>query len=216
MKARSKIGSALHLFFLTLSIGNCLSQTSRSGNGYSPDLGVQGEPSGDDCFSHISRLCPPTTIKLKIISNPPFSTGFQKAILRALKSLTLDKCCFKCEEFCHPNMYETRDCTKHDLTDTDHRIKLNITYVKKKADLIRYLKRSKVHIGFPVVVSETTDLYKGQDFVPAMEYTLVFLAVVSPGKVLLDAVLKSWPLLVATLLLTAIAGEICWGLVRNS
>ena len=82
--------------------------------------------------------------------------------------------------------------------------------------MIEMLKQNKVHLATPVFepinrrYSEFPFLklvdYPGTDFISTGQETKGL-------KVVLDAVLKSWPLLAVTLILTAIAGVTVWALV---
>ena len=81
------------------------------------------------------------------------------------------------------------------------------------------IKKNKSHIGFLVMNLAKTKRYSGFRFVYLMPYTMVFLVKtrkMDPGKILLDAVKNSWPLLVITILMTAVEGQITWALVRCS
>ena len=82
--------------------------------------------------------------------------------------------------------------------------------------MIEMLRQNKVHLATPVFepinrrYSEFTFVkivnYPGTDFISTEEETRGL-------NVVLDTVLKSWPLFAITLILTAIAGVIMWALV---
>lgn len=82
--------------------------------------------------------------------------------------------------------------------------------------MIEMLRQNKVHLALPVFepinprYEEFPFLklvdYPGTDFITTEDETTGL-------NVVLDAVLKSWPLLAVTLILTAIAGVIVWALV---
>ena len=82
--------------------------------------------------------------------------------------------------------------------------------------MIEMLRQNKVHLAAPVFESinrrysefpflKLVD-YPGSDFITTEDETKGL-------NVVLNAVLKSWPLLAVTMILTAIAGVIVWGLV---
>ena len=82
--------------------------------------------------------------------------------------------------------------------------------------MIELLRQNRVHLAAPIfepinrqygefVFFKLTG-YPGTDFITTDEET-------NKLKIVLDAVLKSWPLFAVTLILTAIAGVIVWALV---
>ena len=82
--------------------------------------------------------------------------------------------------------------------------------------MIEMLRQNKVHLAVPIFEPinrryiefpflKLVD-YPGTDFISTEEETKGL-------SVVLDAVLKSWPLLAVTLILTAIAGVTVWALV---
>lgn len=83
--------------------------------------------------------------------------------------------------------------------------------------MIEMLRQNKVHLAIPVFEPinrryiefpflKLVD-YPGTDFITTEDETKGL-------NIVLNAVLKSWPLLAVTLILTAIAGVIMWALVR--
>ena len=82
--------------------------------------------------------------------------------------------------------------------------------------MIEMLRQNKVHLAIPVFEPKNPRYrefpflklvdYPGTDFITTEDETTGL-------NVVLDAVLKSWPLLAVTLILTAIAGVIVWALV---
>ena len=90
------------------------------------------------------------------------------------------------------------------------------------SDLIRLVQEGKAHVGLPVVLDnfgENTASTKGTHIVKVLDHPgIEFIASSKTNKqalsVILIAVLQAWPLLLITMLLTAIAGVIVWALVR--
>lgn len=90
------------------------------------------------------------------------------------------------------------------------------------SDLIRLVQEGKAHVGLPVVLDnfgENTASTKGTHVVKVLDHPgIEFIASSKTNKqalsVILIAVLQAWPLLLITMLLTAIAGVIVWALVR--
>ena len=85
--------------------------------------------------------------------------------------------------------------------------------------MIELLKQNKVHIAVPIFEQQNNPQYTGfiffkLDDYPGTEYITVTDDETNALDVVLDAVLKSWPLLAVTLTFTAIAGIIIWALVR--
>ena len=94
---------------------------------------------------------------------------------------------------------------------------VNTTKFESEFELLQQLRQNIVHIALPIFedannrkYSEFTffklDDYPGTEFITT-EDDITTLTVV------MDSVLKSWPLLAVTLVLTAIAGIIMWALV---
>ena len=99
---------------------------------------------------------------------------------------------------------------------------IHIEYIPKtnRADsefgMIEMLRQNKVHLALPVFEPVNRRYikfpflklvdYPGTDFITTEDETKGI-------NIVLDAVLKSWPLLAVTLILTAIAGVIVWALV---
>ena len=86
-------------------------------------------------------------------------------------------------------------------------------------ELLQQLRQNIVHIALPIFedannrkYSEFTffklDDYPGTEFITTEDDTTAL-------PVVMDSVLKSWPLLAVTLVLTAIAGIIMWALVSD-
>ena len=86
-------------------------------------------------------------------------------------------------------------------------------------ELLQQLRQNIVHIALPIFedannrkYSEFTffklDDYPGTEFITTEDFTTAL-------TVVMDSVLKSWPLLAVTLVLTAIAGIIMWALVSD-
>ena len=86
-------------------------------------------------------------------------------------------------------------------------------------ELLEQLRQNIVHIALPIFedannrkYSEFTffklDDYSGTEFITTEDDTTAL-------TVVMDSVLKSWPLLAVTLVLTAIAGIIMWALVSD-
>ena len=90
------------------------------------------------------------------------------------------------------------------------------------SDLIRLVQEGKAHVGLPVVLDnfgENSANTKGTHIVKVLDHPgIEFIASSKTNKralsVILIAVLQAWPLLLITMLLTAIAGVIVWALVR--
>ena len=83
--------------------------------------------------------------------------------------------------------------------------------------MIELLRQNKVHIALPIFEKIPNRQYSEFPFFklddhPGTEY-ITNESQESVLSVVLDSVLKSWPLLAATLVLTAIAGIIMWSLV---
>ena len=106
----------------------------------------------------------------------------------------------------------------YDCSYNSRDIRYNVTTnrVDSEFRMIELLSQNRVHLAAPVF--EPIDRryrefpfvklvdYPGTDFITTEDETKGL-------KVVLDAVLKSWPLFVVTVILTAIAGVIMWALV---
>lgn len=83
--------------------------------------------------------------------------------------------------------------------------------------MIELLRQNKVHIAAPIF-EPTNRRYSEFPFFKLVDYPgtdfITTQVEIDRLSVVLDAVLKSWPLLAVTLILTAIAGVIMWALVR--
>ena len=84
-------------------------------------------------------------------------------------------------------------------------------------EMIELLRQNKVHVALPIFENPENrkyidlpffklDDYHGTEFITTEDDT-------TPRTVVMDSVLKSWPLLALLLVLTAIAGIIMWALV---
>ncbi|CAH3195201.1 unnamed protein product [Porites evermanni] len=88
------------------------------------------------------------------------------------------------------------------------------------SDLIGLVQEGKAHVGLPVVLDnfgENSANTKGTHIVKVLDHPgIEFIASSKTNKqalsVILIAVLQAWPLLIITMLLTAIAGVIVWAL----
>ena len=113
---------------------------------------------------------------------------------------------------------------KYILVECGYAIKLEYQVSTRKFEsefeLLQQLRQNIVHIALPIFedannrkYSEFTffklDDYPGTEFITTEDDTTALTAVV------MDSVLKSWPLLAVTLVLTAIAGIIMWALVSD-
>ena len=101
----------------------------------------------------------------------------------------------------------------------DQEIKLLqiLTEGENETDVLNHLENKKAQFAFPVVSSSKESMYRGYKYLPLLPYpsTVFLVKEKPPGDIMFNAVLKAWPLLVVTLLLTAIAGVITWGLVST-
>ena len=116
-----------------------------------------------------------------------------------------------------------RDALFRYIYDCGSNYKINYRVKTFRVDsefgMIELLRQNKVHLAAPVFepvnrrYSEFPFLklvdYPGTDFIRTEDETKGI-------NVVLDAVLKSWPLFAVTLILTAIAGVIVWALVSFS
>ena len=109
------------------------------------------------------------------------------------------------------------------LTECGYYLKLeyqvSTTKFESEFELLQQLRQNIVHIALPIFedannrkYSEFTffklDDYPGTEFITTEDDTTAL-------TVVMDSVLKSWPLLAVTLVLTAIAGIIMWALVSG-
>ena len=154
-------------------------------------------PSSDDsdCTDFEEAVnCPQRVISSQAL-NPPFTENeVAEGILTSVMQYILDQCC-------------------------DKKVEMETSDAENETQIFNHIKKNKSHIGFLVVNPAKTERYSGFRFVYLMPYTMVFLVKtrkLDSGKILLDAVKNSWPLLVITILMTAIAGQITWALVRCS
>ena len=94
---------------------------------------------------------------------------------------------------------------------------LDTLKVDSEFGMIELLRQNKVHVAVPIFENPTNrryskfpyfklDDYPGSEYITTVDDT-------STLTVALDAVIKAWPLLAVTIVLTAIAGIIMWALV---
>ena len=92
----------------------------------------------------------------------------------------------------------------------------NTSRVDSEFQMIELLSQNKVHLATPIF-EPINRRYSEFPFVKLVDYPGTdFISTEEEAKglnVVLEAVLKSWPLFVVTLILTAIAGVIMWALV---
>lgn len=97
-----------------------------------------------------------------------------------------------------------------------HRRYLNVNHEFEMIDLLR---QNKAHVAFPIFEQAPNRQYREFPFVKLDDYPgTEYITKVDDDRVLnvvLNSVLKSWPLFAVTLVLTAIAGIIMWCLVGN-
>ena len=91
---------------------------------------------------------------------------------------------------------------------------------RNQEEMLQDMEANKSDIAFPGIVPSTATQYGRYRFLRLMTHPgSVFLANKrneDATKVVLEAVMKSWPLLVVTLLLTTIAGVIVWVAVSET
>ena len=109
----------------------------------------------------------------------------------------------------------TVECGYH----TKNEYKLGTWKVGSEFGMIELLRQNKAHVAVPIFEQPTNRRYSELPFFklgdyPGTEY-LTIEGKQSALSVVLEAVLKSWPLLAVTLVLTAIAGVIMWALVST-
>lgn len=95
--------------------------------------------------------------------------------------------------------------------------KIITSRIDNEFEMIDLLRQNKVHIALPIFEHPTSRRYNEFPFLkiddyPGTEY-IIARDDVSAMTVVLEAVVKAWPLLAVTMVLTAIAGVIIWALV---
>ena len=100
----------------------------------------------------------------------------------------------------------------------DYRVRFNPKTIRVDTEfrMIELLSQNRVHLAAPVF-EPINRQYSEFPFVKLVDYPGTdFITIEDETKginIVLDAILKSWPLFVVTLILTAIAGVIMWALV---
>lgn len=96
-------------------------------------------------------------------------------------------------------------------------IKLLAQKTSSEFEMIEFLRQNNAQIAVPVFDSEINRRYSNFNFYKLHSYPgsefIILQDETDTLDIVLDEVLKSWPLLVITLVLTAIAGVIMWVLV---
>ena len=92
--------------------------------------------------------------------------------------------------------------------------------VDSEFGMIELLRQNKVHVALPIFEHPSNRRYSEFPFVklddyPGSEY-ITTEDDTSTLSIVLDAVLKAWPLLAVTMVITAIAGIIMWALVSKN
>ena len=92
--------------------------------------------------------------------------------------------------------------------------------VNSEYEMIALLKQNKVHVAAPIFEPKGDRHYSEFPFFKVVDYPGTDYITTEEGNnkisYVLDAVLKSWPLLAVTLVLTAISGVVMWALVSLS
>ena len=106
----------------------------------------------------------------------------------------------------------------HCWTPSSEHCEIETLKMQNELEMLELLKQNKVHIAIPVFEHPSNRLYdeffflKLDDY-PGTEY-ITTEDDTSTLNVVLESVLKAWPLFAVTIVLTAIAGIIMWALVR--
>ena len=111
--------------------------------------------------------------------------------------------------------YITIECGWHHIHPTHY--EMDSMQLSSEFEMMELLRQNKVHVAVPIFEHPTSqqnsefpffklDDYPGTEFITTEDDS-------SALSVVLDAVLKAWPLLAVTMVLTAIAGIIMWALV---
>ena len=89
--------------------------------------------------------------------------------------------------------------------------------VNSEYEMIALLRQNKVHVAAPIFEPKGDRHYSEFPFFKVVDYPGTDYITTEEGNnkisYVLDAVLKSWPLLAVTLVLTAISGVVMWALV---
>ena len=90
---------------------------------------------------------------------------------------------------------------------------------KSEFELLEQLRQNIVHIALPIFKHANNHKYSEFTFFKLDDYPRTEFIITEDDTtaltVVMDSVLKSWPLLAVTLVLTAIAGIIMWALVSD-
>ena len=99
-------------------------------------------------------------------------------------------------------------------------LKMKLNRADSEKEMLSQVKNSEAHVGYPMILSSISLRENGIKFLPMIEYPGAVFLVTSVGvdseTLVLEAVFKSWPLLLITVLTTAIAGIVAWVLVSKS
>lgn len=109
------------------------------------------------------------------------------------------------------------------LVECGYYIKLNYQVSTRKFEsefeMLQQLRQNVVHIALPIFEDANNPKYSGFTFFKFDDYPGTEFITTEDDTtaltVVMDSVLKSWPLLAVTLVLTAIAGIIMWALVSG-
>lgn len=112
--------------------------------------------------------------------------------------------------------YITIECGWYHAIHPTH-YEMDSMQLSSEFEMMELLRQNKVHVAVPIFEHPTIqqnsefpffklDDYPGTEFITTEDDS-------SALSVVLDAVLKAWPLLAVTMVLTAIAGIIMWALV---
>lgn len=103
---------------------------------------------------------------------------------------------------------------------TDENTFYESLYADSEVGVLELLRHNTVQVALPIFEPSTNRRYSEFHFVKVHDYPgtdfIAPEAKTNGMDVVLDAVMKSWPLLAVTLILTAIAGVIMWALVGFS
>ena len=96
---------------------------------------------------------------------------------------------------------------------------IHTSKVNSEFEMLELLRQNKAHVAVPIFEDPTNRRYGEFPFLKLVDYPgTEYITLEDNHSVLsvaLDAVLKAWPLLAVTIVLTAIAGIIIWALVGN-
>ena len=97
------------------------------------------------------------------------------------------------------------------------KFQIDTSKVNSELEMLELLRQNKAHVAVPIFEHPTNRLYGEFHFLKLDDYPGTEYITLDDNhsvlSVTLDAVLKAWPLLVVTIVLTAIAGIIMWALV---